>query len=227
MGTYCDIIAVRSFAGLIDRKADYEEQVLSQFIEYAGVPVVNMESAIRHPLQGLADLITVAQFKKQSRPKVVLTWAPHVKALPQAVPNSFLEWMACADADLIITHPDGYHLADEFMQYATFEPNQDKALEAADFVYAKNWSSLVPYGTILSQDANWMITEEKMNRTNQAYFMHCLPVRRNLVVSDAVLDGPNSIVIAQASNRVLSAQMVIKHAIQQIQKNSIQHAINE
>lgn len=223
MGAYCDIIAVRSFATLTDRKADYDEQVLNQFIQYSGVPVVNMESAIRHPLQGLADLITVAQFKKQPRPKVVLSWAPHVKALPQAVPNSFLEWLACADVELVITHPKGYRLADEFMQYARFEPNQDKALEGADFVYAKNWSSVEQYGKILSQDANWMITEAKMNRTNQAYFMHCLPVRRNVVVSDAVLDSPNSIVMAQASNRVVSAQMVLKHALEQMHKNTLEN----
>ncbi|MFN4122627.1 MAG: N-acetylornithine carbamoyltransferase [Flavobacteriales bacterium] len=223
MGTYCDIIAVRSFAKLTNRKADYEEQVLDQFIEYAGVPVVNMESAIRHPLQGLADLITIEQFKKQTRPKVVLSWAPHVKALPQAVPNSFLEWMACANVELVITHPSGYRLADEFMHYARFEANQDKALEGADFVYAKNWSSVDQYGKILLQDASWMITEDKMKRTNQAYFMHCLPVRRNVVVSDDVLDSPNSIVIAQASNRVVSAQMVLKHALQETQSNTLQN----
>jgi N-succinyl-L-ornithine transcarbamylase len=177
------------------------------------VPVVSLESATRHPLQSLADLITIEQHKTTARPKVVLTWAPHPKALPQAVANSFSEWMLQADVDLVITHPEGYDLDPSFTKGASITHDQDAALAGADFVYAKNWSSYTDYGKILSTDTNWTVTEEKMALTNNAKFMHCLPVRRNMIVSDAVLDGPSSIVIDEAANRVVSAQVVLKHML--------------
>lgn len=213
MGAYCDVLGLRTFASLTDRAADYAEDILEKFIAYAGVPVVSLESATRHPLQSFADLITIEQHKRTPRPKVVLTWAPHPKALPQAVANSFVEWMSVANVDLVVAHPKGYELAPEFTRGVAITNDQDAALEGADFVYAKNWSAYEPYGQILSQDLSWTITEDKMALTNNARFMHCLPVRRNMIVSDGVLDGPQSIVIPQAANRVVSAQTVLYYLL--------------
>lgn len=213
IGQYCDIVGIRSFPGLNDREEDYSEQVLKQFIKYTGKPILSLESATRHPLQSLTDLITITEHKRSVRPKVVLTWAPHVKALPQCVPNSFAEWMNAADVDFVITHPKGYELAPEFVGNAPVIYNQDQAFEGADFIYAKNWSSYESYGQILNSDPAWMITAEKMKKTNQAKFMHCLPVRRNVVVADEVLDSSDSIVISQAGNRVWAAQAVIKEML--------------
>ena len=207
---YADIIGVRTFPSLKDREKDYADQIIKSFVRYARVPVVSLESAIRHPLQSLTDVLTVEQFKKTARPKVVLTWAPHPRALPQAVPNSFVEWMQRAEVDLVITHPKGYELAPEFAKDTPVVYDQNKALEGADFVYAKNWSSYEQYGQILSQDPDWQVTPEKMARTNEARFMHCLPVRRNVIVSDAVLDSPQSVVIEQAGNRTFAAMAVLK-----------------
>ncbi|MBK7478190.1 MAG: N-acetylornithine carbamoyltransferase [Haliscomenobacter sp.] len=207
---YADMIGIRTFPSLKDRDKDYADQVLNSFLRYARVPVISLESAIRHPLQSLTDVLTVEEYKKTSRPKVVLTWAPHPRALPQAVPNSFVEWMRHAGVDLMITHPPGYELAPEFAAGIPVEYDQNKALEGADFVYAKNWSSYRQYGQILNQDPDWQITRKKMERTNEARFMHCLPVRRNVIVEDAVLDSPNSIVIDQAGNRTYAAMAVIK-----------------
>ncbi|MCT4588514.1 MAG: N-acetylornithine carbamoyltransferase [Carboxylicivirga sp.] len=216
IGRYCDIIGVRSFASFEDKKADYEEQILSQFIEFAGVPVISMESATRHPLQAFADLFTIEEYKTKERPKVVLTWAPHPRALPQAVPNSFVEWMKEADVDLVVTHPEGYELAPEFSNGVRVEYDQKKAFEGADFVYAKNWASYKEYGQILRKDRSWTVDAEKMALTNDAKFMHCLPVRRNMIVSDEVIDSPNSIVIDEAANRVVSAQVVIKRMLESL-----------
>ncbi|WP_026994340.1 N-acetylornithine carbamoyltransferase [Flectobacillus major] len=213
IGQYCDIVGIRSFPTLTNREEDYAETVLNQFVKYTGKPVVSLESSTRHPLQSLADLITIEELKTKPRPKVVLTWAPHVKALPQAVPNSFAEWMNAADVDFVITHPKGYELAPEFVGNAKVTYNQEEAFEGADFIYAKNWSSYTEYGQILSQDPSWMVTMDKMKLTNNAKFMHCLPVRRNIVVEDAVLDSPNSVVVQQAGNRVWSAQVVLKQIL--------------
>jgi len=214
MGQYADIIGVRSFADFVDRDKDYKEHILNQFIELSGRPVISLESATRHPLQAFADLITVEEYKTKPRPKVVMTWAPHPRALPQAVPNSFVEWMKKADVELVMTCPKGYELAPEFMEGLTYEPDQDKALAGADFVYAKNWSSYHEYGQILSKDRSWTVDENKMALTNNAKFMHCLPVRRNMIVSDEVIEGPNSIVIPEAANRVVSMQVVLKRMLQ-------------
>ncbi|MCS7005301.1 MAG: N-acetylornithine carbamoyltransferase [Cytophagales bacterium] len=208
IGQYAEIIGVRSFATLQDRQADYAEKVLESFVKYAGRPIISLESATRHPLQSLADLITIEEFKTKARPKVVLSWAPHPHALPQAVPNSFVEWMKVAPVELVVTHPEGYELAPEFIENVKVEYDQNKAFEGADFIYAKNWSSYSEYGKVLSQDSSWMITAEKMRLTNNAKFMHCLPVRRNQIVTDEVLDSPSSIVIPQAANRVAAAQAV-------------------
>ena len=213
IGQYCDIIGVRSFAKLQDRDKDYSELVFEQFRKYAGVPIVNLESATRHPLQSLADCITIEEFKVKARPKVVLTWLPHFKALPQAVANSFCEWMGGIDVELVVTHPVGYDLAPEFLGNAEVIYDQDKALEGADFVYGKNWSSYTDYGQVLFNDPSWMMTEEKMARTDNGKFMHCLPVRRNVKVTDAVLDGPRSLVIEQAGNREWAAQAVLKEIL--------------
>lgn len=218
IGQYCDIVGIRSFPGLTDREEDYSEKVISQFVKNTGRPIVSLESATRHPLQSLADLITIEELKTKPRPKVVLTWAPHVKALPQAVPNSFAEWMNAADVDFVITHPEGYELASEFVGNAKVTHNQEEAFKDADFIYAKNWSSYTQYGQILNQDPSWMVTMEKMKLTNNAKFMHCLPVRRNIVVEDAVLDSPNSVVVQQAGNRVWSAQVVMKQILLSIIK---------
>jgi N-succinyl-L-ornithine transcarbamylase len=207
---YADIIAIRTFPTLKDRQKDYSEQVLNQFKKYATVPIINMESATRHPLQSLTDAITIEEFRKTERPKVVLSWAPHPRALPQAVPNSFLEWMKTRNVDLVVTHPKGYELAPEFSAGVHYEPNQLKAFDGADFIYAKNWSSYELYGQILNSDAAWMITPEKMALTNHGRFMHCLPVRRNIIVADAVLDDPHSLHLAQAKNREYAAQAVLE-----------------
>ncbi len=214
MGAYCDIIAVRSFAVLKDREKDYSEEVLKSFMKYASVPIINLESSTLHPLQSFADLITIEEHKKVARPKVVLTWAPHPKALPQAVPNSFVQWMKNADVDFVVTNPEGYDLAPEFMDGVKLEHNQNEAFEGADFIYAKNWSSYTSYGEILSTDPAWTVSSDKMALTNNAKFMHCLPVRRNVVVNDDVIDSENSIIIAQAANRVTSAQLVIKRILE-------------
>jgi N-succinyl-L-ornithine transcarbamylase len=211
LGQYVSILGVRSFPGLKDRTMDYSEQVINNFIRYAGVPVVSLESATLHPLQSLADVITISELKPAGRkPKVVMTWAPHVKNLPQAVPNSFAEWInAWGQTDFVIAHPEGYELDERFTNGARITNNQQEALKDADFVYVKNWSSYKQYGQILNSDPSWMITNERLSVTNQAKVMHCLPVRRNLVIADEVLDGPNSVVIREAGNRVWSAQAVL------------------
>ncbi|WP_372947424.1 N-acetylornithine carbamoyltransferase [Mariniphaga sp.] len=210
IGKYCDVIGVRAFAKFQNKEDDYAEKILNQFIDYAGVPVVSMEGATRHPLQSYADLVTIEEFKTKEKPKVVLTWAPHPRALPQAVANSFVEWMSETDYELVVTHPEGYELAPDFMGNVKVEYDQKKAFEGADFVYAKNWASYTSYGQILSKDFGWTVNEEKMAITNDAKFMHCLPVRRNVVVTDGVLDGPFSIVVEQAANREVTAQAVLK-----------------
>jgi len=214
IGQYCDIIGVRSFARFESREDDYTEKIVQQFVELSGRPVISLESCTRHPLQSFADLITIEEHKTKARPKVVMTWAPHPRALPQAVPNSFVEWMKNADVEFVVTHPKGYELADEFMEGVTVEYDQDKALAGADFVYAKNWSSYTEYGKILSKDKSWTVTTEKMALTNNGKFMHCLPVRRNMIVTDEVIESPNSIVIQEAANRVFSAQTVIKRILE-------------
>ncbi len=214
IGSYCDIIGVRSFAQFENRDYDYDETILRQFIEYSGKPVISLESATRHPCQAFADLITIEEYKKVERPKVVLSWAPHPKALPQAVPNSFAEWMKVANVDFVITCPEGYDLAPDIMQGAKLERDQKKAFEGADFIYAKNWASYTDYGKVLSKDRNWTVDKAKMDLTNNAKFMHCLPVRRNMIVTDEVIDSKNSIVIPEAANRVVSAQVVIKRMLE-------------
>ena len=222
MASYCDIIGVRSFAGLSDREFDYAETVLSQFLEFSGKPVISLESATVHPCQAFADLITIEEHRSSKRPKVVLTWAPHPKALPQAVPNSFAEWMNAADVDFVITHPHGYELDPRFAGNAKVEYDQFKALEGADFVYAKNWScpgvtNPADYGKILSRDMAWTVDAAHMAVTNNAYFMHCLPVRRNMIVTDEVIDSDRSLVIPEAANRVVSAQVVMKRMLEAMQ----------
>jgi N-succinyl-L-ornithine transcarbamylase len=209
MGQYCEIIGIRAFSELKDREKDYAETVIHGFARYAGRPIVSLESATRHPLQSLADVLTIELRKPVEKPRVVLTWAPHPRALPQAVPNSFVEWTVRAGYEVVITHPEGYDLPEAFTQGATVERDQDKAMAGAHFVYAKNWSSYKHYGQILSQDPSWTVTSQKMAITDQAYFMHCLPVRRNVIVTDAVIDGPQSLVIEQAGNRVPAAQAVL------------------
>ena len=216
MGSYCDIIGVRSFARFESKAEDYEERIIEQFIRYSGRPVFSMEAATRHPLQSFADLITIEEHKRVARPKVVLTWAPHPKALPQAVPNSFAEWMNAANYDFVITHPEGYELDEKFVAGATVEYNQRKAFEGADFIYAKNWAAYQgdSYGKILSTDRSWTVDAEKMALTNNAYFMHCLPVRRNMIVTDEVIESPQSLVIEEAANREISAQVVLKRLLE-------------
>lgn len=221
MGCYCDIIAVRSFAGLNDRDYDYAETIVNQFVKYSGRPVVAMETATVHPLQAFADLITIEEHKAMARPKVVLSWAPHCRALPQAVPNSFAQWMNAADVDFVVTHPEGYELDPKFVGNARVEYDQKKALEGADFVYAKNWSCpgvtcKDDYGKILSKDMSWTINAEHMSWTNNAYFMHCLPVRRGLIVTDDVIEGPRSLVIPEAANREISATVVLKRVLESL-----------
>ncbi len=207
---YADVIGIRTFPSLTDREKDYQDAILNSFIRYAKVPVISLESAIRHPLQSLTDLITIEELKKTARPKVVLSWAPHPKALPQAVSNSFIEWMQAADVDLQVTHPRGYELAPEFIKDTTVIYDQAEAFAEADFIYTKNWSAFKPYGKIIPQENDWMISADKMALTNQAHFMHCLPVRRNVIVEDAVIDSAESAVIQQAGNRTYAAQAVLK-----------------
>jgi N-succinyl-L-ornithine transcarbamylase len=214
LGQYVDIIGLRSFPGLKNRDADYSEDIFNKFVKYCGVPVVSLESATRHPLQSLADLVTIEELKTNARPKVVLTWAPHVKALPQAVPNSFAEWMCKADIDFTIAHPKGYELCTEFTNGATITHNQQEALADADFIYVKNWSAYEPYGKVIEGYHDWMLSNDKLKPTNNAQVMHCLPVRRNLELSDEILDGPNSIVIHEAGNRVWAAQAVLKRMLE-------------
>lgn len=225
MGSYCDIIGVRSFAGLTDRDYDYAETVLNQFIQYSGRPVFAMETATVHPLQAFADLITIEEYKPTARPKVVLTWAPHCRALPQAVPNSFAEWMNAADVDFVITHPQGYELDPQFVGNARVEYDQIKALDGADFVYAKNWScpgvtNASDYGKILSKDMSWTVDAAHMAVTNNGKFMHCLPVRRGLIVTDDVIESDNSIVIPEAANREISCSVVLKRMLESLHSRS-------
>ena len=214
LGQYCDVLGVRAFAGLTDREEDYKDLVLESFRKFAGVPIVNLESAIRHPCQSLADLITIEELKVKQKPKVVLTWVPHFKPLPQAVANSFAEWVLKTDYDFVIANPEGYDLAPEIRKNATVFHNQDEAFEGADFIYAKNWSSYEQYGQVLTQDPSWRITQEKMALTDSGYFMHCLPVRRGLKVTDEVIDSEHSAVIQQAGNRVWSVQAALAKILQ-------------
>lgn len=231
MGCYCDVIGIRSFAGLKDRDYDYAETIVNQFVKYSGRPVFAMETATVHPLQAFADLITIKEKWEQlqaeglrakgSRPKVVMSWAPHCRALPQAVPDSFAQWMNAADVDFVITQPEGYELDPKFVGNAQVEYDQKKALEGADFVYAKNWScpgvtNKADYGKILSKDMSWTIDSEHMSWTNDGYFMHCLPVRRGLIVTDDVIESPHSLVIPEAANREISAEVVIKRIISEL-----------
>lgn len=221
MGSYCDIIGVRSFAGLTDREYDYAETVLNQFIRYSGRPVFAMETATVHPLQAFADLITIEEYKTVKRPKVVLTWAPHPKSLPQAVPNSFAQWMNAANVDFVITQPEGYELDPQFVGNAVVEYDQMKALAGADFVYAKNWScpgvtNPADYGKILSKDMSWTIDAAHMAVTNNGRFMHCLPVRRGMIVTDDVIEAPSSLVIPEAANREISASVVLKRMLESL-----------
>lgn len=218
MASYCDVIGVRSFARFEDKKYDYDEVILNQFIQYSGRPVFSMEAATRHPLQSFADLITIEEHKTKARPKVVMTWAPHPKALPQAVPNSFAEWMNAADYDFVITHPEGYELDPQFVGNAKVEYDQMKAFEGADFVYAKNWAAYTGdnYGQVLSKDRSWTVGERQMAVTNNAHFMHCLPVRRNMIVTDDVIESPRSLVIPEAANREISATVVLKRILENL-----------
>ena len=221
MGCYCDIIGVRSFARFESREDDYNEKILNQFIQYSGRPVFFMESATVHPLQSFADLITIEEYKERKRPKVVMSWAPHPKALPQAVPNSFAEWMNAADVDFVVTHPEGYELDPRFVGGARVEYDQMKAFEGADFVYAKNWSCPgvtrpEDYGKVLNMDMDWTVGARQMAVTNNARFMHCLPVRRNMIVTDEVIEGPRSIVIPEAANREISATVVLKRMLESL-----------
>ena len=218
MGCYCDIIGVRAFAQFENKQDDYEEKILNQFIQYSGRPVFSMEAATRHPLQSFADLITIEEYKKTERPKVVMTWAPHPRALPQAVPNSFAEWMNKTDYEFVITHPKGYELDPAFTGKARIEYDQRKAFERADFIYAKNWSAYEEpnYGKVISTDRSWTVDTEKMKLTNQAYFLHCLPVRRNMIVTDDVIESSCSLVIPEAANREISAQVVLKRMLESL-----------
>ena len=218
MGCYCDVIGVRSFARFESKTDDYEEKILNQFIKYSGRPVFSMEAATRHPLQSFADLITIEEYRNNDRPKIVMTWAPHPKALPQAVPNSFAEWINAAGYDFVIANPEGYDLDPKFTGNAIVTHNQDEALIGADFVYAKNWSAYTDpnYGKVLSTDRSWTVTSEKMALTNNAFFMHCLPVRRNMIVSDDVIEAPTSLVIPEAANREISAQVVLKRILESL-----------
>ena len=215
MGSYCDLIGVRSFARFESKEDDYNEVILNQFIKYSGKPVFSMEAATRHPLQTFADMITIEEYKTVERPKVVLTWAPHPRALPQAVPNSFAEGLNLTDYEFVITHPHGYELDPSFVGNAKVEYDQDKAFEGAHFIYAKNWAAYSGdnYGKVLSTDRSWTVDSRKMALTDNAYFMHCLPVRRNMIVTDDVIESERSIVIPEAANRVVSAQTVLKEIL--------------
>ena len=216
MGCYCDIIGVRAFAQFENKADDYSEKIINQFIQYSGRPVFSMEAATGHPLQAFADMITIEEHKKKKRPKVVLTWAPHPRALPQAVPNSFAQWAVAAGYEVVVTHPEGYELDEQFTNGATIEYDQTKAFEGADFIYAKNWAAFADpnYGKILSTDRSWTVDEAKMGLTDQAFFMHCLPVRRNMIVTDDVIESAQSLVIPEAANREISAEVVLKRMLE-------------
>ena len=221
MGSYCDLIGIRSFAGLSDRDFDYAETIVNQFVKYSGRPLFAMETATVHPLQAFADLVTIEEYKQTARPKVVLSWAPHCKSLPQAVPNSFAQWMNAADVDFVITHPEGYELDPKFAGNAKIEYNQKKAFENADFIYAKNWScpgvsNIADYGKIINKDPSWTVDTEHMSWTNNGYFMHCLPVRRGLIVTDDVIESDHSLVIPEAANREISAEVVMKRMLESL-----------
>ena len=221
MGQYCDILGLRSFPKLVNREEDYNEDFFTKFIKYCGVPVVSLESATRHPLQSFADLITIKEtWKGEGKPKVVLAWAPHIKALPQAVPNSFAEWMCKAQMDgmldFTIAQPKGYELSEDFTPGANITHNLDEALSGADYVYVKNWSSYTEYGKVLTYPEGWMLNNNKLKGTNDAKVMHCLPVRRDLELSSEILDGPNSLVIQEAGNRLWAAQAVLKDLLQSL-----------
>ena len=214
LSQYCDIIAVRAFPGLKNKEKDESEQVLNSFKKYASVPVINLESATGHPLQALTDAITIQELKKKDKPKIVLSWAPHPKALPQSVPNSFTEMMQKLDVEFVITNPEGYDLNPEIRKETQVEHDQEKAFENADFVYVKNWSSYENYGQVLNVEKNWTVNQKKLGPSNNAKVMHCLPVRRNMVIADDVLDSENSIVIHQANNRTFAAQVVLKKLLE-------------
>ena len=216
MGSYCDIIGIRSFARFESKADDYGEVILNQFIQYSGRPVFSMEAATRHPLQTLADMLTIEEYKKVEKPKVVMTWAPHPKALPQAVPNSFAEGLSMTEYEFVIANPEGYDLDPAFTAGARVTHDQDEALRGAHFVYAKNWASYEDYGRVLSMDRRWTVTREKMALTDNAYFLHCLPVRRNMIVSDEVIESPQSLVIPEAANRVVAAQTILKMLLQDL-----------
>ncbi|HEV8079979.1 MAG TPA: N-acetylornithine carbamoyltransferase [Chitinophagaceae bacterium] len=216
LGKYFDVLGIRTFPSLKDREDDYSELYIKQIIKYAGIPIISLESATLHPLQSLADIITIKEnFAEKRRPKIVLTWAPHIKPLPQCVANSFSQWInAWGEADFVITHPEGYEIDERFTRGAKITHEQDKALQDADFVYVKNWSAYIDYGKISCNDPGWMLTNEKLKLTNNAKVMHCLPVRRNVELSDEVLDGRHSIITQQASNRVWAAQVVLSEILQ-------------
>ncbi|MFK7001457.1 N-acetylornithine carbamoyltransferase [Flavobacterium oreochromis] len=214
MGLYCDILAIRCFPNLQNKEEDYQDKIINQFIQYAKVPIVSLESATRHPLQSLADMMTIQEHKNKIKPKIVLTWAPHIKPIPQVVANSFAEWTLACGYDLTITHPKDYELSQEFTKDARIEYDQERALQDADFVYVKNWSSYTNYGKVLPVQENWMLTNQKLNVTNSAKIMHCLPVRRNVELSDEVLDSKNSLILEQAQNRVYAAQIVLKKILE-------------
>lgn len=211
---YCNLIGIRTFPTLKDKKKDYSEVIIKKFLEYTTVPVISLESATLHPLQSLADIVTIEENKKIKKPKVVLTWAPHTKALPQAVPNSFAQWISKTDYDFVIANPKGFNLSKEFTKGVKITHNQKEAFEGADFIYAKNWSSFDNYGKVGKNLNDWIVDEEKMKLTNNAKFMHCLPIRRNLVATDGVLDSDNSLIIEQAENRVYSTQAVIDYILE-------------
>lgn len=213
---YCDIVAIRCFPDLVDRDKDYNEEILNSFIKYCSKPVVSLESGTRHPLQSFADIITIAETKTKPKPKVVLTWAPHIKALPQAVPNSFAEWAVASGAEVVITHPEGYELEESFTKGSTIEYSQEKALEGADYVYVKNWSAYNDYGAMPEVKGDWLLTTEKLKASNNAKIMHCLPVRRNVELLDELIDGPNSLIMQQAGNRVVAAQTVLKKILENL-----------
>lgn len=232
LGSYCDIIGMRAFPSLTDQKLDYSEKLLVQLMKYCNVPVISLESATLHPLQSLADAITIKEnWKQKHKPKVVLTWAPHIKALPQAVPNSFAEWMTKLDVDFTITHPEGYELCDDYTKGATIEYNQEEALKNADFVYVKNWSSFTNYGTMPEVKGNWMLDMNKYQFTNNAGIMHCLPVRRDVELSSKLIEHPHSLIQQQASNRVVAAQVVLKNILSKLPaseyKSIEQHELEE
>lgn len=211
---YCDVVALRAFPGLVDRDKDYNEEILSIFMKYCNKPMVSLESGTRHPLQSFADMISIAETKTVERPKVVLTWAPHIKALPQAVPNSFAEWTIASGAEVVVTQPEGYELEESFTRGAKVVYNQNEALKGADYVYVKNWSAYKEYGAMPEVQGDWLFTPEKLALTNNAKVMHCLPVRRNVELPDAIIDGPNSIIQLQAGNRVIAAQTVLKKILE-------------